>query len=146
MNLDHVGLTVPDIDRATEFFARAFGARVATDIVTEPLAGPEVEAGLGLAPGTVVQRVRTLRLGDGAALELFEMAGVEQSAPPSLADLGVHHLAIAVEDMSEALRLVGLAGGRPLADPAPVPGSESSLWVYFSPPWGGLIELVQRAG
>lgn len=146
MKLDHVGLTVPDIDAATDFFQRAFGARIATDIVTEPLAGPEIEAGLGLASGTVVTRVRMLSLGDAASLELFEMAGVEQASPPGLADLGVHHLAISVKDMTETLRLVRAAGGRPLADPAPVPGDEASLWVYFSPPWGGLIELVQRAG
>lgn len=145
MNLDHVGLTVPDIDTATEFFARAFGARVAADIVTEPLAGPEIEVGLGLDTGTTVRRVRMLALGDTARVELFEMAGVEQSSPPGLADLGVHHFAVAVEDLPEALQRVRAAGGRPLAEPAPVPGDETSLWVYFSPPWGGLVELVQRA-
>ncbi|MCW0212602.1 MAG: VOC family protein, partial [Pseudonocardia sp.] len=104
MSLDHVGLTVPDIDSATDFFRQAFGAEIATDIVTEPLVGPEVEAGLGLAPGTVVRRVRMLAFGDVAGLELFEMAGVDQSSPPGLADLGVHHFAVAVENVSETLR------------------------------------------
>lgn len=146
MTLDHVGLTVPDVDTATAFFVDALDATIAADIVREPLAGPEVEAGLGLAPGAVVRRVRMLTLGGGGGVELFELAGVEQAGPPGLADLGVHHLAVAVPDIDDAVRRVGAAGGRALAAPAPVPGDEASSWVYCTPPWGGLIELVQRAG
>jgi catechol 2,3-dioxygenase-like lactoylglutathione lyase family enzyme len=146
MTLDHVGLTVPEVDTATTFFVDALGATIAEDIVREPLAGPEVEAGLGLAPGAVVRRVRMLTLSEGGGVELFELAGVDQAEPPGLADLGVHHLAVAVSDIDDAVRRVGAAGGRALAAPAPVPGDEASSWVYCTPPWGGLIELVQRAG
>lgn len=146
MILDHVGLTVPDLDAATAFFGAALGARLATDLVTEPLAGPELETGLGLPAGAVVRRVRMLSLGDGARLELFEIAEVEQVAPPRLSDLGVQHIAVSVAEINDTLRRVTAAGGRALAEPAPVPGDAASLWVYCTLPWGGLMELVQRGG
>lgn len=46
--IEHVGLTVPDMEAATNFIAEAFGAEALYDMLDEPLAGPEVEVGLGI--------------------------------------------------------------------------------------------------
>lgn len=141
----HVGLTVPDLDDATEFFRRVLGATVEADLVTEPLAGNEVEKGLGLAVGAVVLRVRMLRLGIGEGLELFEIGSVSQANPARVSDLGVQHFAVEVPDMAETVRLVIEAGGRVLAAPAPVPGtSTGAVWAYCWLPWGGLMELLHH--
>jgi catechol 2,3-dioxygenase-like lactoylglutathione lyase family enzyme len=48
--INHVGLTVPNIDEATRFFKEAFGAKVAYDGLSyddEPREGAEVERQLG---------------------------------------------------------------------------------------------------
>ena len=46
--IEHVGITVPDLEPATAFFAEAFGAEHLYDMLDEPLRGPAVEAGLGV--------------------------------------------------------------------------------------------------
>ena len=69
--IEHVGLTVPDMEQATTFFAEAFGAQYLYDMLDEPLGGPAVEKGLGIPKGAVIEAIRMLRLGNGPNLELF---------------------------------------------------------------------------
>ena len=55
--INHVGLTVPNIEEATEFFKNAFGAKIAYDGLSyddDPRQGEEVERMLGLSEGTKV--------------------------------------------------------------------------------------------
>ena len=49
--IEHVGITVPDLEAATAFFAEAFGAEYLYDMLDEPLGGPAVEAGPRRPPG-----------------------------------------------------------------------------------------------
>ncbi|WP_260871000.1 hypothetical protein [Paenibacillus xylanexedens] len=59
--IDHIGVTVPDIEEATVFFKKAFDAKIAYDnkkLEDEPLAGPNVEKTLGLKKGTKVIHMR----------------------------------------------------------------------------------------
>jgi catechol 2,3-dioxygenase-like lactoylglutathione lyase family enzyme len=74
--IEHVGITVPDIEEATRFFVEAFGAQQLYDMLDEPLGGPEVEAGLGIPAGAVIEVIGMLRLGNGPNLELFSYSGV----------------------------------------------------------------------
>jgi catechol 2,3-dioxygenase-like lactoylglutathione lyase family enzyme len=122
MRLDHVGLTVPDLDAATAFFAEVLGAGVETDTVREPLSGSEIETALGLPVGAVVRRVRMLAVSDGAGIELFEIDTADQAEPAQLSDLGVQHFAVEVADIDDTILRATAAGGRILADPAPIPG------------------------
>jgi catechol 2,3-dioxygenase-like lactoylglutathione lyase family enzyme len=145
--VDHVGLTVPDVEQATAFFRDALGATVRVDIVTEPVAGPELETALALPAGAVVRRVRMLDVGGGAGLELFEFTDVEQGAPARIQDIGVQHLAVLVADIDEAVKRAEAAGATMLADPQPIPGPEAgegNVWAYCRLPWGGLMELLSK--
>ncbi|MFC4948127.1 VOC family protein [Pseudonocardia sp. GCM10023141] len=145
--LDHVGLTVPDLDAATAFFCAAFGASVEADLVDEPLGGSEIETALGLPAGATVLRVRMLALPGGAGIELFEFGTVDQAAPVRLSDLGIQHLAVRVDDIDRAIERALAAGAAALAAPAPVPGTTTgAVWVYCRLPWGGLLELVHDPG
>ncbi len=65
--VEHIGLTVPDLEQATTFFAEAFGARKIYDMISEPLSGPAIEKGLGVPQGAVIEAIRMLRLGNGPA-------------------------------------------------------------------------------
>lgn len=63
--MDHVGITVPDIDQATRFFEAAFDAELiyeSKSLSDEPDEGPETERMLNLFPGTRVEAVRMMRL------------------------------------------------------------------------------------
>lgn len=143
--IDHLGLTVPDIDAATEFFSSAFGAQSLYDTLDGPAAGALLEQSLGIPEGATVQRVRMLRLANGPSLELFEYGDVDQRAPLRACDFGIQHFALYVDDLDTALDAVVAAGARPLSEPADLPGMEEGAlnrWVYAEMPWGGLIELV----
>ena len=66
--IEHVGITVPDLEQATTFFADAFGAVKIYDMIDAPLWGP------GSNPVSACHRahhrgIRMLRLGNGPNLE-----------------------------------------------------------------------------
>ncbi len=143
--VDHVGITVPSIEKATEFFAAALGAVVLYDMLPEPVRGAELESALGLGKGTVLDRIRMLRLGNSASIELFEYSGVEQRDPVIPSDFGLQHFCVYVDDIDAAALAVELAGGRLLSRPLELPGGDAgpgNKYLYFRTPWGSSIELV----
>jgi hypothetical protein len=73
--IDHVGVTVHDLEAATAFLKAAFGAEVLCDTLPlgeKPQAGSEAEQRLHLRPGAVIHAVRMLRLHNGPGVELFQ--------------------------------------------------------------------------
>lgn len=146
--IDHIGWTVPNIDVATQFLAQAFGAQVVYDShpkTAAPQAGPEVEQMLGLPAGGQVIQIRMVRLGNGASLELFQLAHAPQHGPAQLADFGYTHFGLYVDDMAAAVQRFEAAGGQLLAPPHALVGVESgpgNEFVYGRTPWGALVELL----
>ena len=97
--IDHVGVTVPDIEEATAFFRTALSARVLYDTLPRdqgPRGGPSVEEHLGVPEGTRELAVRMLKLPNGPGLELFEFAGPRQREAALPCDLGWQHVAVYV--------------------------------------------------
>ncbi|HEX2316229.1 MAG TPA: VOC family protein [Thermomonospora sp.] len=146
--IDHVGVTVPDLDAATDFFCEALDAEVLYDTLRRadgPNAGPGTERHLGVPAGTQEIAVRMLALPHGPGLELMEFAGPRQSAPVLPCDLGWQHLAVYVDDLEAAAGRVAAAGGRLLDEPKPLPGPESgrrNRFQYTRTPWGSTLELL----
>lgn len=146
--IDHVGMTVPDIDVASKFLAEAFGARTLYDVQPAdagPMQGKEMEHQLGLPAGARVEHMRLMRIGASANIEMFRIANAEQTAPAGLADFGLQHIALYVDDIDAAARRLTNAGGALLSDPHPlagVEGGELNSGVYARTPWGALIELI----
>ena len=63
--MDHIGITVPDLDAASRFLVEAFGAVPIYDNIKSdqpPQMGAKAEAMLLLAPGTTLVRMRMLQL------------------------------------------------------------------------------------
>lgn len=146
--IDHVGITVPDIEEASRFLEAALGAVTLYDVQTPalpPMAGPEAERELGLAPAAKVVHMRLVRLGDGPSLELFEFSGADQRASAVVSDYGLQHVAVYVDDIAAAIEQFARAGGQLLSSPHPLMGveaGEGNAWVYGKAPWGGLFELI----
>lgn len=143
--IDHVGITVPDIDDATRYLSDAFGAELAYDLITEPLSGAFIEEAVGVPPGTVLERIRMLRLGQSANIELFCYRGTSQHASARASDFGLQHFCVYVDDIDESARRVAAAGGVCLTPPLDLPGGdagEGNRFAYTRAPWGTLIELV----
>ena len=139
--IDHVGLTVPDIEAATEFLVAAFGAEVVYDMA--PVAAtadapaadatPSDQARLGIRPAARWRSSRLLRLGDGASIELFDYEDPEQREAHTVADLGITHFGVYTDDIDATRDRVVAAGGRALEGPLDLPreeGGDGNRWCY----------------
>ncbi|MEW4369448.1 VOC family protein [Paenibacillus kandeliae] len=147
--LDHIGITVPDIEQATLFFEQAFEARFVYDNIgtgDSPQEGSGIEHKLGLPAGSKVVRIRMLRIGNSAGIELFQFAHVDQQRPALASDYGLQHAGFYVDDIHAAAARFQEAGGELLSDPSLLSGSiesgENNSFVYGRTPWGMVIELI----
>lgn len=143
--IEHIGITVPDLELATSFFIDAFGAEKIYDMLHEPLAGPAVESGLGLPEGARIEAIRMLRLGEGPNLELFTYSGTAQRQPVVPSDYGLQHFCVYVDDIEEAAIRLEKAGGQLLSTPGVLPGGdagEGNRYLYARTPWGSTVEIV----
>lgn len=145
--INHIGLTVDDLDAASAFLAKGVGARWCYDGLTrddEPRQGPEVERQLGLSKGSRIVRQRLMRIGNGPNIEIFEVEAADPARPLGLEDRGWNHISLYCDDIEGALKRLVAAGADPLSG---VHGNsrhedtEGNGSVYVRPPWGGLIEL-----
>lgn len=146
--IDHVGITVADLDAAARFLEQAFDAIALYDNVTPETAqaGPDTERTLGLPPGTAIRHMRMMRLGNGASIELFEMAVPAGQHRPALAcDLGLQHIAVYCDDVAATARRLKVAGGTLMTPPQSLIGIEAAganTFCYARAPWGTVIELI----
>jgi methylmalonyl-CoA/ethylmalonyl-CoA epimerase len=135
IGIDHVAVCVPNMDE---------GAGLWTELLGLPLAHREDVAAQKTTAGFVDDPQGA---GHGASLELISpMAGnacLEKFLAPR--GQGLHHLAVAVTDIREALRRLE-AAGVPLIDKEPRPGARGHIVAFLHPKAtnGTLVELVER--
>ncbi|MEJ5116904.1 VOC family protein [Gluconobacter cerinus] len=145
--IDHVGVTVPDINLAIRFLEAALGAVALYRNVThtQPQQGPQTEKILGLPTGSVVWEMCMMSLGHGPGLELFEIHGPDQRTAVRACDFGVQHFAVYVDDIHAACTRFTKAGGELLTEPQGQPSLEAgpgNMFCYGRAPWGMIIELL----
>lgn len=145
--IDHIGITVNDMDVAVKFLEDAFGASVIYSLVgkgDKPRTGKHVEETLALPKGAEIVRQTLMKLGTGPSLELFQFTNVNQQPSHMLQDFGLQHFTIFPDDINKAVKSAVDAGGilyyKPHRPHGPE-GAPGSVGVYIQPPWGGIIEL-----
>ncbi|GGH33597.1 VOC family protein [Microbacterium album] len=134
MRLDHIGLSVRDLDAMAAWYQRAFGFERTGDFAV---------AALGL-------RGTFLTGPDGLAIELLERSG---SIPPervmdaadAMLTHGWGHLCFRVANLeAEFARLV--EAGATIVNPPAASPDPASRFAYVGDLEGNLIELVDRKG
>jgi catechol 2,3-dioxygenase-like lactoylglutathione lyase family enzyme len=145
--LEHVGITVPNLDEAVRFFETVLGWK---QIVSAgPFSDPD---GDWMQSSFAVHRSSSLNLalldtGSGAYLEVFEFSAPDQRVEhPRISDIGGPHLGVEVSDLPAAIEKVAAAEGvTMLAGPntAQTAHGEVAL-IYFLTPWGLPMELIRR--
>jgi catechol 2,3-dioxygenase-like lactoylglutathione lyase family enzyme len=147
--IDHIGLTVPDVEVASRFFADVIGAEALYDIGPFESADEWMAQHLAVDPRSRIHRLRVLKVANGPVLELFELRGPEASAGEQRnASYGGWHMAFYVDDMDKALLALKAHGVRILSGPVTMTEGPSAgmEWLYFQAPWGQQLELVSYPG
>lgn len=146
-NVDHVGITVPDLDEAVTFFEDVLGCETvyrATPPVDDSVRN-WMERNLGVHPDSTMRLAR-LRCGPTTNVELLEYDDPTQDDEhPKNSDVGAAHLAFFVEDVDAAIEYledvdgVEIQGEPRYNEDGP---EEGQTFVYFRAPWGLQLELI----
>ena len=142
---DHIGITVPNLDEAVDFFVNVIGCEPFYELGPFKSDDDWMRTHLNVHPRTVMRRLKFLRCGNGSNFEVFEYEAPDQrTEQPKNSDIGGFHLAFYVDDMNAAVRYLASKGvtiqGEPtLRTSGPSAGQS---WVYFLAPWGLQMELV----
>jgi catechol 2,3-dioxygenase-like lactoylglutathione lyase family enzyme len=143
---DHFGLTVPDLGQAVAFFRDVVGCGEFYPL--GPFSGGEstwMADHLNVDAKATIPDMRLMRCGNGANLEIFQYTAPEQNqTPPRNSDIGGHHVAFYVDDMTAAVAFLREKGVTVLGEPTTMTEGPSAgeTWVYFLAPWGMQLELV----
>jgi catechol 2,3-dioxygenase-like lactoylglutathione lyase family enzyme len=143
---DHVGLTVPDIGEAVDWFRDVMGA-------TAPLSfGPISDSQgtlmhdlLGVDPRAVIDQITVLRIGRSANIELFQYEAPDQrQTHPRNSDWSGHHVAFYVTDIDAAVAYMEAKGVQKFLGPFPLTAGPAAGQTinYFKTPFGTYIELI----
>jgi catechol 2,3-dioxygenase-like lactoylglutathione lyase family enzyme len=145
-SVNHVGVTVPDIESATKFFVDALGGEVIYESVRtddSSVGGAEAQKmhDLPLASQAVVRRM--IKIGTGPDIELTEIHTPQPIARvPS--DLGVKQISFYVEDIERAVERFRKAGGSVLSRRSQIDltTNEESEYSDVQTPWGTNIRFA----
>lgn len=142
-SMHHIGLVVPVLDEAVQFYSATFGFVEDSRTDWTEFDG----APLGVPGETVRFRWAFMSLGS-TRFELHEFDSLpRRKEPRRTADLGLGHLAFAVEDIYGAVEKLSTDGAIEFfSDPNLIeglPGQDGDLWVYGRDPYGLTFELYQ---
>lgn len=147
--LDHIGLTVPDLEEAKQFFIECFGAEFLYD--GQRQSDHSLMRRTFDVPGDAAFKLAMLRLPPNLNLELFQWTVADQRTQmPRLCDMDAHHLCFSVNAIESALEVLAKHPGvRILGSINTVPEGAVGAgvkWVYLRTGWGLHLELVDRSG
>ena len=141
VGMDHVGITVPDIDEAVAWFDNVMGC--VAPLTFGPFSG--IQDLLDVDPQAVIHQITMVRCGRSASIELFDYSAPNQRTDfPKNSDWAGHHIAFYVTDIDAAVQYMVSHGAQKFFGPLPVtdgPAAGQSI-NYFRTPFGTYIELI----
>lgn len=150
-DVDHVAITVPDLEEAIDFFVEVIGGRhiYTTDEFSDP-EGDWMRKNINVHPRSRL-RIGMVRLGMRTNLELMEYRAPDQrESHPRNSDIGASHLCLYVDDVDAATAYFhSIRGVHVLGAPTDVgPGQPNAgaRFVYVLTPWGYQMELISVRG
>ena len=133
IEIDHLGIAVRSLDEGVRFYEKALGMVVSrTEMVgAEQVAVALLPAGAGPNPPRI---------------ELLEAAGpaspiarfIEKRGP------GLHHIALRVDDLPQAIERLKAEGARVLDEPRRGAGGHLYVFLHPASTGGVLLELIQK--
>jgi len=138
MGMDHVSLTVRDVDKSVEFYSKGLGLKLLRVSVLNP------------SPG--IQFKNAYMYSENLLLELIT-AEVSATQPPHPASwqsslrssIGITHLGVRVRNLEEAMERLEGAGARKIGGPFEI-SSKTTKIVYVAPRLPLRIQYAKRPG
>jgi catechol 2,3-dioxygenase-like lactoylglutathione lyase family enzyme len=146
--IDHVGITVDDMDAAGRFLEDGLGAELIFEALRPtdpPYQGEAFERLLNLPLGAKLHQIRMYRVGNGPGIELFHYTANDRRPAIRASDRGLQHIAVYADDLGAAVDRLIAAGATYLGDPWPLAGPEGgdgNRFCFVLSPFNVLIEVV----
>ena len=144
MRINHIGITVADIDAAIEFYTSAFGLTVLVapfDASTETEGAKRRFDVFGAQWGRM--KLAHLTDAEGTGFEIFQFVKPTVHVREEGFDYwnsGISHIALTVDDLESTISRITELGGRARSDIHELPSGTRIC--YCADPWGTAIELV----
>jgi catechol 2,3-dioxygenase-like lactoylglutathione lyase family enzyme len=146
---NHVGVSVPDVDAAIDWYHRIFGFTV---IANPAEVRPDGTHFGNLSSDICGARYQGMRIahmvtGDGTGFELFEFLGPK---PERRADTmeywknGFFHVAITVADVEGKIAEISASGGMQRSEIWRLFPEEDIFLCYCEDPFGNVIEIISH--
>lgn len=133
IEIDHLGIAVPNLLQALAFYEGQLGMTVASQetVVSEQVNVAMLPAGEG---------------GAASRIELLEPVGPDSVIAKFIAKrgAGLHHVALKVDDLQASVERLKASGARLLNDPRKGAGGHIYVFVHPQSTGGVLLELIQR--
>src|ERR1700683_2711622 len=128
-SIDHLGIAVGSIDEALCFYQEQLGLAGAA---REPAAHEKVHVAMAPLEGSRIELLEPTEA-DSAVGKFLDKRGE-----------GLHHVALKVPDLNEAVERLRAAGARLLNEPRKGAGGHLYVFVHPASTGGVLLELIQQ--
>jgi methylmalonyl-CoA epimerase len=134
IEIDHLGIAVRNLAEGLQFYETTLGMTVAH---TETVAVEQVT--VAMLPAGDAQGSPRIELLEATDADSTIAKFIEKRGP------GLHHIALRVENLAEALDRLRQAGGRILNEPRHGAGGHLYSFVHPASAGGVLVELIQKS-
>ena len=150
VSFSHIGITVPDLDRAVEFYTKAFDLYLLmppSEVLQDNSAIGEMCDDV-FGPGWGRFRIAHLSTGDVIGIELFEFPKTDDCKPPfDYWKPGIFHFCLQDTDLEERVKRIEALGGKQRMQQVRYyyPDQKPYRMVYCEDPFGNLVELYSHS-
>jgi catechol 2,3-dioxygenase-like lactoylglutathione lyase family enzyme len=143
--VNHVGLTVPDLDAALAWYQEVLGFTLLTPPAELDAADPQLGAALEEMLGPRVRRFRMAHLSsaNGVGIQMFEFIDPPsrpRDDPTAFWELGLFHLCVADADIERLAARIEASGGQRSTVWRQIPDAPYAA-CYCTDPFGNVIEI-----
>jgi len=148
--IEHIGITVADIQQAKQFFIDALGASVLYQLVPpeeeeKTIGGNTMRSLNGFPSELNLTGLAMLRLANGCNVELFQTQPMAKDHQANPSQPGINHFSLYVDDIHQVGKRMRTHGAKMFDGPSDCFGQEegkgNQTWFCMTP-FGVLIELI----
>ncbi|KAF2668107.1 Glyoxalase/Bleomycin resistance protein/Dihydroxybiphenyl dioxygenase [Microthyrium microscopicum] len=152
--VNHIGISVPDIDAAIKFYSESFGIKCLRESNTYSAAkSPSIPIFKIYGAALKEVRVAYMTSGNGVGIELFQFIDPvhepkqpykhpEGDLPFDYPRSGFFHVALTVPSVEQAVERVKELGGKIVGEVVELGKNKAA---YIQDPWGNVFEMIDNS-